>query len=418
MDPKSLFQKRLQQYQSIIPNLRKYMSQNPHLTMDMVLQDIKRNPSKKHEWHFDNLCHVIPVDTLLANGFTPKSMELVTPVLVNVTMEMLQRTKDTIPWVWSMLVRHKDITIQDIINHPELPWNIGLGVCYNPNLTHQDILDYPPHLFTNHYRSLAYMNIGRTIPFEEIQKHPDKPWSYNILANPTVKTLEQVRYLLAYFQQKDKNHNHTIMIMTCRNPNLYLKDLLELFGTDVIEHLPYCPNVSFEELQQLDSKEWESKFYLMHYRVPLDYIIEHPEINWEWVDIIHNHKEISYDTFPRVVPFLTEYVKRTGHYTPNEYHLKTIYYFNKYLSLTDHKKLYEDLIRFVEKHPIDDTRDPPPLPNDYLFMSPFFLEPTFQEMKEYFAKKKIVRHLVEALSNPAYQQCRKRLTREHNSMQF
>ena len=315
-----------------------------------------------------------------------------------------------------MLVRHKDITIQDIINHPELPWNIGLGACYNPNLTHQDILNYP-HLFES-YLNITYMQIGDTVTYEEIIKHLDKPWSYNILSNPTVKTLEQVRYLLAYFQQKEKNHNHTIMIMTCRNPNLYLKDLLDLFGNDVIKHLPYCPNVSFEELQKLDSKEWESKFYLMHHRVPLDYIIEHSEINWEWIDIIHNHKDISYDIFPKVIPFLTENIKMKGKYFPNEYHLKTIYYFNKYLSITDHKKLYEDLIRFVEKHPIDDTRDPPPLPNDYLFMSPFFLEPTFQEIKEYFAKKKIIRHIVEALTNPAYLQCRKRLTREHNTMQF
>ncbi len=411
-----LFQRQMKEFEPLFPNIRKHISKNPNLTMDMVLQDIKQNPSKKHEWHFDNLCYVIPVDTLLEHGFVPQRMELVTPNLINVTIEMLKRTKNTIPWAWRSLIHHKDISIQDIVNNPDLPWNTGIGPCYNPNLTLQDILTYP-HLFTD-YLHIAYMQIGAyKVTYEEIIKHPDKPWSYNILANPTIKTLDQVRHLLTYLQPDETNKN-TIMIMTCKNPNLCLKDLLDFFGTEVIKHLPYNPKITFEELLGLDCTDMNRCFYLMHYRVPLDYIIQHPEITWNWIDIIHNHKDITYDTFPRVVPLLTEDVKRTGHYTPNEYHLKTMFYFNKHLSLTDHKKLYEDLIRFVKKYPKDDTRDPPPLPNDYLFMSPFFLEPTFQEIKKYFAKKKIIRHLVEALSNPAYLQCRKRLTREHNTMQF
>jgi hypothetical protein len=437
MDPTTLFHKRMHQYESIFPNYRKYISRNPRLTIDMVLQDIQNNPTKKHEWHFDNLCQSIPVDTLLAHGFTPEYMELVTPFLINVTIDMLRRTKDTIPWVWWMLVRHKDITISDIVNSPDLPWGTGAAApCYNPNLTLQDILTYP-HLFDSYLPS-AYLQIGHKVTYEEIINHPDALWSSNILSNPNVKTVEQVRHLLTYFKDTTLN-----IIQTCRNPNLYLQDLLELFGTDVIEYLPYSRNVTFEELQeftstkwknhmyvmhnripadyiiqQMTDPDWQKHFYVMHYCVPLDFILQHPEINWEWMDIMNNHKDIPYDTFPKVVPALTEYVKNKGHYTPTEYHLKTIYYNNLHLSLTDQKRIYEDLIRYVEEHPQDNTRDPPPLPNDYLVRSSFFLEPTFQEIKEHFAKKIIIRHMVEALSNPTYQQCRKRLAREHDAMEF
>jgi hypothetical protein len=438
MDPKSLFQKRFQQYESIFPDFRKHISRNPHITIEMVLEDIQKNPSKKHEWHFDNLCRVISVDTLLEHGFMPKQMELVTPFLINVTIDMLRRTKDTIPWVWWMLVRHKDITMTDIINSPDLPWSIGIGPCCNPNLTHEDILNYP-HLFTG-YLSVAYLEIGHKVTYEEIKNHPDKPWSTNILSNPTVKTLEQVKHLLTYFKD-NTNISRLSIIHTCRNPNLYLQDLLELFGTDVIEYLPYSPNVSFEELLQLDSTnwkknshvmdtripqeyimqqlenpEWQKQFYVMHYRIPLDYILKHPEINWEWMDIMNHHKDIPYDVFPKVIPALTEDIIKKGHYTPTEYHLKTIYHNNLHLSLTDQKRIFEDLIRYVEKYPNEQVRDPPPLSNDYLVRSQFFLQPTFQEMREYFAKKKIIRHIVEVLSNPAYHQCRKRLFREYEEL--
>ena len=48
-----------------------------------------------------------------------------------------------------------------------------------------------------------------------------------------------------------------------------------------------------------------------------------------------------------------------------------------------------------------------------LFESPLFLEPTFEEIRNYFAGKRIVRCVVDVLTNPAYDQCRKRLRREH-----
>ena len=129
--------------------------------MDMVLQDIKQHPQVKHQWQFDHLCHTIPVDTMLANHFIPERPGFISSALVNLTIDTLKQTKDTISWEWSILPRHKDITIADIANHPELPWNLttGFSIAYNPNLTHQDILDYP-HLFTNQYYNMAYMNLG------------------------------------------------------------------------------------------------------------------------------------------------------------------------------------------------------------------------------------------------------------------
>lgn len=320
MDPITLFHKRIRQYDSLFPNLRTYIAPNPHLTIQMVLQDIQNNPSKKHEWQFDYLSHAIPVDTLLDHGFIPQRPDLITATsLIHVTIDMLKKTKDTIPWCWSVLPRHPDIKIADIVNHPELPWSLtaGFGFVYNPNLTHQDILDYP-YLFTDHYRRLAYMNLGKTIPFEEIQKHPDKPWTYHIFANPNVKTIDQVQYLLnTYFQGINYNEN-TIKMYTCLNPNLTLPDLLQLFGPDIVSYAVHNPNVTLEQLQQYPEEKWIKQLHLMSHRVPLDYILEHPEIKWDWIEIMRNHKDIPYDTFPKVIPALVEFAKTNGNFAPSD----------------------------------------------------------------------------------------------------
>jgi hypothetical protein len=78
---------------------------------------------------------------------------------------------------------------------------------------------------------------------------------------------------------------------------------------------------------------------------------------------------------------------------------------NKHVSWHDKKCIFEELLPLTS-HP------------EFVRLAgiPFFLEPTFQEIRHYFAKKQIVRHIVECLTNPAYEQCRKRLKREHEKM--
>jgi hypothetical protein len=419
MDPQTLFHKRIQQYQSIIPNLRTHVARNPHMTMEMVLQDIQNNPKYKHEWKFDYLCQSIPVDTLLSHGFIPDRPDLISSCLVNLTVDMLKKTKDTIQWSWSDIARHKDITIADIASHPDLPWSYlnGRGISNNPNLTHQDILNYP-HLFTDYYRSVAYTNLSEKVSFEEIQNHFDKPWSISILANPNINTVEKVRYIF------DKNilgtlfngthHNITTLQMyICMNPSLKLQDLLELFGTDILFYAPYNLSVNLEQLQQFPEELWNKLLYVMSHRVPIDYIMEHPEIKWDWPKIIR-HNKIPYDKFQKIVPFIADYVRENLMYTPSEYNLKTMYFSNHYLSHVDRKRVYEDLLRLAIE-PLSDGIGVR-YHCDFLIRSPLFLEPTFQEMKEYFAKKRIVRLLTEVHANPSYKQCHKRLSREFKEL--
>ena len=198
------------------------------------------------------------------------------------------------------------------------------------------------------------------------------------------------------------------------NPNLTLPDLLQLFGEDIVSYAVHNPNVTLEQLQQYPEEKWIKQLHLMSHRVPLDYILEHPEIKWDWIEIMRNHKDIPYDTFPKVIPALIEFAKTNGNFAPSEYHLKSLYYNNRHLSHLDRKRLYEDILQLI----VHDTRKNTRYNYDTIVRSPLFLEPTFQEIKEHFAQKRIIRPIVEAITNPDYHQCRKRLTREHNTMQF
>ena len=409
MDPTTLFHKRIARYDAVFPDLRKHLARNPRITMDMVLQDIERNPSRRDEWTFDMLCINIPVDTLLAHGFSPINTDLVSylSLMTKITMETLIRTKDSVPWNWQMLTYHKSITVEDIVAHPELPWSYP-HLVYNPKLTLSHVLQYP-HLFPEPHN--VFRELGRKATFQDILDHPDKPWLVNVLSSPNIKTKEHVLYLI-----RERFSDHTdkpmLKMYTCMNPNLTFQDLIDLFGLDILDWAAYNPNVTFDDFEKYPLWFWGSIPELAD-RLPLDYILQHPEMNWDWENVIDRNKTLTYEAYPKLVQVLTTHIETKCDYTPTEYHLKHLCFYNKHLSLLDRKRFYEDLINLI---PHTGPRDYKHLPYDFIMTSPFFLEPTFEEIRQYFAGKKIVRHVVHALTDPAYLQCRKRLQREYGEM--
>jgi hypothetical protein len=54
--------------------------------------------------------------------------------------------------------------------------------------------------------------------------------------------------------------------------------------------------------------------------------------------------------------------------------------------------------------------------SENFFKKPDFLEPSFEEIREYFAKKKIIRLITEVHVNPMYMWCKRRLLREHTQL--
>ena len=436
MDPTTLFHKRLRHYSThshiSLKTLREYLSKNPKLTLEMVLQDHYDNNTQQ-DWQFDNLCFAIPCEELLAHGFIPTDPEKFSSVYVKPTVTTLKQYPYN--WNWCMLSRHKNIQIEEIAAHPELPWYL-YNIAYNPNLTLNHLFQYP-HLFPD--KEHVIYQLSQKASFEEITTHPHLPWAVQALSSPNIKTKEHILHLLKT-QFKNRLSNYSLKVYLCMNPNLSFDDLLDLFDTipalgyieeqessittatslNALDYAAFNPNTTFEHFQKFPVWFWKNIKQFAN-RFPLQYILDHPEHNWDWLEIVYCNKHITYENYHLIIPFLSTHIERMFRYTPTAYHNLEMLYHNKHLTHQDKKRFYEDILTLVHERIPSDKDEPYPLttflhPVSFVLQSPFFLEPTFQEIKEHFAKKKIIRYMVEVLSNPRYLQCRKRLMREHSGL--
>ena len=403
MDPLTIFHKRTKQYESKF-RIRLYMSINPSLTMQMVLEDIKQNPSQKNEWTFYNMCTVIPVKELLANGFQPENNNLYhRSDIINIDIDTLVQLKNH-RWYWRYLSVNKHITLEDIAAHPELPWDYSVMSRFNPNkklvpllLTHRD---------ENTYRILGY---GAT--YEQIITEPDKPWDEGCLGSPNITNKEHLKELWNKFSTA---RVHTSSHYLAKNPALTFSDLEELLPPSILRyHASWNPNLTPEDfLKYKDKSDWD--FDTLSKMLPVEFILKHSNYEWSWISMLYDNRTLSYEILQNKT--LQSHVKRHYYKYGQALSDKEIYgkmlgfvFSNRSFPQYDRKKVFEELL--FDYYLKDDRLTP-----DFLIHSALFLEPTFEEIRNYFAGKRIIRHIVETVSNPEYEQCRKRLKREHETL--
>lgn len=413
MDPLALFHKRFQYYSEKTPlhTLRKYISKNPKLTMEMVLQDEYGDPSER-QWYFDNLCYSIPFNVLLEHGFTPNKVERYTGCLKDPSLSTLLKYKFN--WDWSSLGSDEHITIEEIMAHPEIDWNPN-QVAYHPKLRLQHLLDHPT-FFPDHPHVIY--QLSRTATFEDITHHPHLRWATHALGSPNIRKKEHIHHLI-HNQFKDSSDSYSIKVHACKNPNLSFEDIIDIFGIEeALDYAAFNPNTTFDHFKRYPIRFWKNVHEFAD-RAPLEFIMDHPEYNWDWMKVAYCNEHITYENHRAIIPHITAFIEKRFRYTPGTYHNLHMFYHNKHLSEFDKKRFYEDILVLVHEqlpYDKDDLHNPriSSHPLTFIFQCPFFLEPTFQEIKEYFAKKKIIRIVVEVITNPAYRQCWKRLTREHS----
>jgi hypothetical protein len=398
MDPATIFPKRIRQYSTLLAPqyLREYLSRNPAITIDMVLQDIQLNPSHKEEWRFERLCYSIPLEDLVANQILPtRDTALLGPdvIIMKITIQTILKTHTLFEYHWGYLIQLHTISIEDILAHPELPWNYNYLIC-NPNFRYQHIHHFRHLIDPAAYRQLFYY-LSRSATYEDISNHPEEPWCMRALSSPHIQK-EHFLALLPYFQEKHKEIIHTdkrcFQVDVMRNPNLTFEDFIEIFGDDAFDYACSIPRFTVQDFLKYKDKWCHPVDFCSI--LPMSVIQSYPCQNWNYEIILCSNNTLTYDS-------LKEIPKKV-----NERDARQYLFINQHLPSPDKKRLLEELL-------------PKPYTAAYfsytyksLIESEMFLEPTFQEIKEYFAKKRIVRIVVEAMSNPAYNQCRKRLFRE------
>ena len=414
MDPLTIFHKRLQQYDECpFPDLRKNLSQNPNITLQMVLEDIKQNPTKRHEWEFHKLAEHIPLKDLLP--YFPSTLTMYQYDSISIYGKIDIDTivqNPSFPWNWCEVTWNQYITMDDIAAHPELPWDYET-IIYSQNFKLHPVI-------LKHENDKTFERLSRIATLEQLEQYPNKPWTYLCLLSPNIKDKNKLKEL--YHKYNDPGSNYTI----AGNPNLNFQDLYELIGSheDFYFYASHNPNITVQDFLTAPAAKWDIKH--LSRILPVEFMVEHLEYKWNWTNVICFNKTLTYDKMtPEFYTCIHNFDKKDkdGYITyydavtnmtytaakvdkDNFYIRLNIIRTNRHVSWYDKKRIYEDLLRLNLAH-VEFIR---------LISLPFFLEPTLEEMREHFAGKRIVRGVVEAVSNPVYEQCRKRLKREHEHL--
>jgi hypothetical protein len=421
MDPKTLFHHRIHQFQSRYPDLRSWLAQNKKITMTMVLEDMQKYPQYKHEWQFKHLSYSIPVDTLLDHNIYPLNNQCKDSSIccMNLTIHTLLRTRNQIEWDWNYLTYHKNITIENILDHPELPW-VPVQIQNNPNFIyeHYRLLKTRRPIWVQNHLYYIFHILSKNATYEQITTNPEQLWTLDALHSPHLQK-HHLQQLLPYFIKKYPNDaTHSQLAWICSsNPNLSFDDLLDLFGTIAFQYAYSNSNFTYQDFLKHPLHKWDVPS--LNLKLPLDYIIQHPEYDWKWYSLLVFSSQLTYKDINRLPDTALQQLRDIWTNNdpdafatkPFDIRLKEVFFHNHGLDPEDRKHLLQELLAFYLAHPIiPDASYEIGLYN--LAMSPLFLEPTFLQIKEYFAKKKMIRILTEVQSNPAFKQCRKRLLRE------
>ena len=433
----SKFLNRLKEYEKKFPAIRCTLSCNPELTAEVVRKDLRDNPtlSNLSNWEFWRLAvntniklhdiyDLLPeiIQKRIQYGFMKINLDIQT---------LLQYPYEA--WDWTYLTKHENITLEDMLAHPEFPW-VWDEISSNPNIRFHHIQEHPKLPWKEY---ALYKNLSRTATFTEIMSQPNKLWYYGrYLSNPNHTKEELEELVLFTFINANKywyEHGYddynvdkkSIWVYLCMNKRLTFSDLYDMYlqlnfrmfiliqEVKWLKHIkgifPYNyvfkeqllkgkvrpdgfverdqafqtmslnPNIAVADLRAYQHENWDFHKLSVYFK-DVNYALETPYLNW--------NKELLFSENPNMTADLVK----------------------KY------QTIYTQAWEWFSKNPAANFQDIPTDNYSIFKLKGFITLPTFEEIRAYFAKNKIIRILVECISNPVYAQCRKRLLREHNEL--
>ena len=204
----------------------------------------------------------------------------------NLNISIIKQFSDK-NWDWTFVSSNPGITMQDIINHPEYPWDWSYGVSRHPNMTMNMIIQNSNKLWSmndqiispNHSANVcANISSNTGITMQDIINHPEYPWDwyYGVGRNPNLTFSMTKLYRDKTWCWNDISSNSGITTQdiinhpyypwrwegVCHNPNLNL-DILKLYYMN-LRDLSSKPGISMQDL------------------------INHPKYNCDWCGVSRN----------------------------------------------------------------------------------------------------------------------------------
>ena len=473
LSPYGFFLNRLKEYENEFPDIRFALSSNPELTAEVVRKDLVDNPilpdkynldfwtvvrrdlpynpnlPRNYSWDFWNLMRnpniklhdiydVIPENIKKKIKYHEYSINLDIQTLLQYSNE---------PWDWISVIKNKNITLEDILAHPEFPWEWGV-ISYNPNIRFHHVKEHPELPWDNDYD--IYPKLSKTASFTDIIQHPNNLWDpIYYLTNPN-HTKQELEELVLFTFIKSNIHsswfsldNKSLWIYLCLNKNLSFSDLYDMYlcltermykllhtvkwlkrihgifpynyifkenllkeklmrcGGFVerefaFQNISYNPNITVADLQTHPFENWNYGYLSKTFK-EVEYALQTPWYNWS--------KESLFCDNPYMTAELVQKYEHVDERVWQWFSNNPVANFNE---VCNHKSNFVNI-----KGCSEEIADYFKIRTYSMFKLKGTLIPSTQEIQKYFAKKKIVRILVECISNPVYAQCRKRLLREH-----
>lgn len=474
LSPYGFFLNRLKEYETYFPDIRFALSSNPELTAEVVRKDLVDNPilpskynldfwtvvrrdlpynpnlPRNYSWDFWNLMRNPNIKLHDIYDLIPENIKKKIKYheySINLDIQTLLQYPNE-PWDWISVTKNKNITLEDILAHPEFPWEWGF-ISYNPNIRFHHVKEHP-HISWD--ENDVYLRLGKTASFTEIIQHPNNLWDcMYYLSNPnhTKEELEEL-VLLTFVKANTSSwyrvEKETLWVYICLNKNLTFSDLYDMylhlnermykllhtvkwlkriqgifpynytFKENLLkDKLMRCggflergvafqamsrnPNITMADLEAYPLDNWNYGFLSKTFK-EVEYALKTPCFNWS--------KESLFCDNPHMTAELVQKYEHVDERVWQWFSYNPVANFNE---VCNHKSNFVNI-----KGCSEEIADYFATRTYSMFRLKGALIPSTQEIRAYFAKKKIIRILVEAVSNPTYAQCRKRLLREHSKL--
>lgn len=283
---------------------KKELAKNSNLSIDFLLEVVL--DKKEMDEYLCFLCLNKNFDIKFMNMFSYKTKNVLVNMSENesITLDMISQNK-CLKWSYLKISQRKNITVNDIIKYPDIPWRWNVLV-FNQKIPFEYILEHSGLALTElpfcseNDELYLYDELSPTpynLSLEKILKYKHLPWNWSVITT------------LPFVNMQTITDNPTLpwnKELLSYNQNISLNDIKYYpeinWDYDILsenEHL----TISFI-LENLD-KKWNWEILSMNKKIGISIILAHPSLPWNYKsvsrrldltpEIIINNPNINWD---------------------------------------------------------------------------------------------------------------------------
>ena len=172
-------------------------------------------------------------------------------------------------WCWASVSKHKNITMEDINNNIDLPWDWFEGVSNNPNLCVSALKMRPAKYWD--WRAVS-MNPG--ISLEEIIDYPEFPWVKKYVSqNPNIS-----------LPFKNGDPAKAVQWKTISSSSsVHMADIVEHPNNSWrFDYISKNPNLTIDIINLFPEQNWEWRYISEHSDISMLDVVRNPQHPWDW----------------------------------------------------------------------------------------------------------------------------------------